>query len=201
MRKGKSEMIRWLMVAGILLVVPVTAMAQEVPFEQFQAAVAQFQEGKLQEGKLQEANDAFAALLTLYDTPQNRATIEFDAILAGSRYHLGEIAFAAERYEEAMGHYQAVIGSYTTWQAESRYHLGLAQYYRQDYAAAVATLDALVAAAPGSPLAPQALYYQGICYELAGDPVNAVASFKRLIENYPLNPWTKTARGKVGEAP
>jgi TolA-binding protein len=194
MRRGMIGMMRWLTVAGLLLALAVPAMAQEAPFEQVQAAVAQFQEGKLE-----EAGNAFAALLTLYDTPQNRATIEFDAILAGSLYHLGEIAFAAERYEEAMGHYQAVIGQFTTWQAESRYHLGLAQYYRQDHAAAVATLDALVAASPGSPLAPQALYYQGICHELAGDPVNAEASFRRLIDNYPEHPWTKKARGKVGE--
>jgi TolA-binding protein len=193
MRKGKSEMIRGLMAAALLLVLAVPAMAQEAPFDQFQAAVAQFQEGKLE-----EVGAAFAALLTLYDTPQNRATIKFDAILAGSRYHLGEIAFAAERYEEAMAHYQAVIGQFTTWQAESRYHLGLAQYYRQDYTAAVATLDALVAASPGSPLAPQALYYQGICHELASDPVNAEASFSRLIDNYPQHPWTKKARGRTG---
>lgn len=170
------------------------ARAQETPGERFAAAVA-----LLEQAQIAKARAAFEGLIADYDTPENRADVEYDSLLAGSRYYVGETYFLEDRFEEAATEFGAVIGAFRTYQPESLYHLGLSKHYRQDYAGAVATLGELATQYPGSPLAPQALYYQGVCYELLQDKAAAKNAYQSMIERYPEHAWTQKARKKVEE--
>jgi len=178
----------------VMLGFSTTAWTQSEPGERFAAAVEM-----LNQKQLVEARDALTAILTEYDTPKNRANIEFDSLLAGSLYYLGETYFQEDRFEEAAARYAEVIASFRTFRPESYYHLGLSKHYRQDYQGAIATFSDLVAHYPGSSLAPQALYYQGVCYELLKDKAAAKGAFQTMIERYPQHAWTKKAREKTKE--
>lgn len=160
----------------------------------FQAAVV-----LLEAKRLPEARAAFLSLLSEYDTPESRADVEFDSLLAGSHYYLGETYFQEDHFEEAAARYNEVIAGFRTYRPESYYHLGLSRHYRRDYQGAIGTFGELVAQYPGSAQAPQALYYQGICYELLKDRPAARATFQTLIERYPQYPWSKKASQKVAE--
>jgi TolA-binding protein len=151
----------------------------------------------LNQKQLVDARDALAALLTEYDTPENRANIEYDSLLAGSLFYMGETYFQEDRFEEAAARYVEVVAGFRTYRPESYYHLGLSKHYRQDYTGAIATFSEFVVQHPGSPLAPQALYYQGICYELLKDKSAAKAAFQRMIVRYPQHAWTKKAPEKA----
>lgn len=181
-------------VAVTLVSGPRVSRAQEESAERFAAAVA-----LVEQKQVSEARAAFEAILTDFDTPENRANIEYDSLLAGSRYYLGETYFLEDRFEEAAAQYQAMVGASRTYQPESLYHLGLSKHYRQDYAGAIATLGELAAQYPGSPLAPQALYYQATCYELLKDKPAAKAAYQQMIERYPQHAWTQKAREKAHE--
>lgn len=169
-------------------------VAQEAPSERFQAAVTM-----LEEKRIPEAREAFLSLLADYDTPENRQNIEYDSLLAGSIYYLGETYFQEDKFEEAAVRYAEVIASFRTFRPESYYHLGLSKHFRQDYQGAIATFGELVAQYSGSSLAPQALYYQGVCYELLKNKAAARAAFQTMIERYPQHAWTKKASQKVSE--
>ena len=175
-------------------IAPALAAAQETPSTRFQVALA-----LLKQKRLPEARAAFLSLLSEYDTPENRADVEFDSLLAGSYYSLGETYFQEDQFEEAASRYTEVIASFRTFRPESYYHLGLSKHYRRDYLGAIGILGELVAEYPGSAQAPQALYYQGICYELLKDKAAANATFKTMIERYPQHPWTKKARERALE--
>lgn len=179
---------------GLMLGFSTEVMAQSAPGERFAAAVEMFNQKQLV-----EARDALTAILTEYDTPENRANIEYDSLLAGSLYYLGETYFLEDRFEEAVAQYQAVMGVFRTFQPESLYHLGLSKHYRQDYAGAIATLGELATLYRGSPQAPQALYYQGICHELVKDKPAARAAFQTMVDRYPRHAWSKKAREKAHE--
>ena len=179
---------------GLILGSSAAVRAQTAPSERFAAAVEM-----LNQKQLVEARDALTAILSEYDTPENRANIEFDSLLAGSHYYLGETYFLEDKFEEAASRYAEVIASFRTFRPESYYHLGLSKHYRQDYTGAIATFSDLVAQYPGSPQAPQALYYQGVCYELLKDKVAAKAAFQTMVERYPQHSWTKKASQKASE--
>jgi len=187
---------RMLGVAALALMISFSAevRAQSAPAERFAAAVEMFNQKQLI-----EARDALTAIMTEYDTPENRANIEYDSLLAGSLYYLGETFFQEDRFEEAAARYAEVIAGFRTFRPESHYHLGLSKHYRQDYTGAIATLGELVAHYSGSALAPQGLYYQGICYELLKDKVAASAVFRTMVNKYPQHPWTTKAREKANE--
>jgi len=182
------------MVVGLMLCFSTVVRAQSTPGERFAAAVEM-----LNQKQLVEAREALTAILTEYDTPENRANIEFDSLLAGSLYYLGETYFQEDKFEEAAARYADVIASFRTFRPESYYHLGLSKHYRQDYQGAIATFSDLVAQYPGSSLAPQSLYYQGVCYELLKDKAAAKATFRTMVERYPQHAWTKKAREKTKE--
>ncbi len=178
----------------ILVSISSIAFGQTDPQTQFQEAV-----GLFEQKQYPEARAAFTAILQNHDTPENRANIEFDSVLGGSRYYIGETYFNEDRHDLAAPYYQEVIASFTSFKPESIYHLGLGKYYRQDYREAVATLGQLVAQYPSSTLAPQAIYYQAVCRELSGDKAGAKSSYRELVEKYPQHPWSKKALVKVGE--
>jgi len=177
---------------GLMVGFSSAVRAQSPPGERFAAAVEM-----LNQKQIVEARDAFTAILTEYDTPENRANIEYDSLLAGSLYYLGETYFQEDKFEEAAARYEDVIASFRTSRPESYYHLGLSKHYRQDYQGAIVTFGELVAQYPGFSLAPQALYYQGIGYELLKDKAAAKATFQTMIERYPQHPWTKKAQEKA----
>jgi len=183
-----------LSVVANFVVLSTAASAQEGPQERFQSAVILFEEKRIQ-----DARDQFVAILAAYDTSENRSNVEYDLLLAGSLYNLGETYFQEERFEEAAARYEDVIASFRIYRPESYYHLGLSKHYRQDHTGAIATLGELVAQYPGSPLAPQAIYYQATCYELLKDKAEAKTAFQTMIERYPQHAWTKKAREKVKE--
>jgi len=181
-----TSILFWLFFTGLAY------SQQPGPQERFQAAVALYEEKKIP-----EARDAFTALITDYDTPENRQNIEYDSLFAGSLYYLGETYFQEDKFEEAAARYAEVIASFRTFRPESYYHLGLSKHYRQDYQGAIATFSDLVAQYPGSPLAPQALYYQATGYQLLKDNATARATFRTMVEKYPDHPWSKKAREKA----
>ena len=166
--------------------------AQEAPGERFQTAVV-----LLEEKRLPEAREAFLSLLLEYDNPENRQTSEYDSLLAGSLYYLGETYFQEDKFEEAAVHYAEVIAGFRTFQPVCYYHLGLSKHYRRDYQGAIATFGDLVSQYPGSVQAPQALYYQGVCYEWLKDKAAAKAAFQTMIERYPQHTWSKKAQEKA----
>ncbi len=178
----------------ILVSISSSAFGQTDPQTQFQEAVGLF-DRKL----YPEARAAFTAILQVYDNPENRANIEFDSILGGSHYYIGETYFQEDKHAEAAPYYQEVIASFTSFKPESIYHLGLGKYYRQDHEGAIATLGQLVQSYPSSPLAPQAIYYQAVCKELSGDKSGARSYYRELLEKYPDHPWSKKALEKAAE--
>ena len=180
------------LVLGLMLGLTASAMAQSAPGERFAAAVEMFNQKQLV-----EARDALTAILTEFDTLENRANIEYDSLLAGSLYYLGETYFQEDRFEEAAARYSEVIASFRTFRPETYYHLGLSKHYRQDYTGATATFSDLVAQYPGSPQAPQALYYQGVCYELLKDRTAAKVVYNSMVEKYSGHPWSKKASEKI----
>jgi len=179
---------------GLILGLYAAVSAQSTPGERFAAAVEM-----LNQKQLVEARDALTAILTEYDTPENRVNIEFDSLLAGSIYYLGETYFQEDKFEEAAARYVEVIASFRTFRPESYYHLGLSKHYRQDYQGAITTFGELVTQYPGSSQAPQALYYQGVCHELLKDKVSAKTAFQTMVERYPQHAWTKKAREKANK--
>ncbi len=178
----------------ILVSISSLAFGQTDPQTQFQEAV-----GLFEKKQYSEARTAYTAILQVYDNPENRANVEFDSILGGSRYYIGETYFNEDRHDLAAPYYQEVIASFTSFKPESIYHLGLGKYYRQDYAGAITTLGQLVAQYPNSTLAPQAIYYQAVCKELSGDQAGAKSFYRELVEKYPNHPWSRKAMEKFGE--
>lgn len=183
-----SRMLVGALALGLMLGSSAAVRAQSAPGERFAAAVEMYNQKQLV-----EARDALTAILTEYDTPENRANIEFDSLLAGSLYYLGETCFLEDRFEEAAARYAEVIASFRTFRPESYYHLGLSKHYRQNYQGAIATFGELAAQYPGSALAPQALYYQGICKQLMGDNTGAAFTLREMVEKYPRHAWSKKA--------
>ena len=92
-----------------------------------------------------------------------------------------------------------MIAGFRTFRPESYYHLGLSKHYRQDYQGAIATFADLVVQYPGSSLAPQALYYEGVCYELLKDKFAAKAAFQAMVDRYQQHAWTRKAQQEISK--
>jgi hypothetical protein len=107
-RLGFVRFVEVCAVAAALAFGSAAARAQETPGERFAAAVA------LVEGKqLVEARAAFDALLSEYDTPENRQNIEYDSLLAGSSYYLG--TYLRRTASEEAAKHLTVIGAFRTY--------------------------------------------------------------------------------------
>lgn len=121
-----------MLVVVMCLSLPGFVRAQSEPGERFAAAV-----GLFDQNQFVDARAAFGAILAEYDTPENRTNIEFDSLLAGSKYYLGEICLNEDKHLEAIGYYQDVIDTFRSHRVESHYHMGLARYYLKDYQTAI----------------------------------------------------------------
>jgi TolA-binding protein len=179
-------------VSQVALLAPVRAQSE--PGGRLAAAVALFEQEQFS-----EARTAFIAILDEFDTPENRTNVEFDSLLAGSRYYLGEISLGEDKHLEAIGHYQEVVDSFRSYRLESLYHMGLARYYLKEYQTAIGILGDLATQNPSSTQAPQSLFYEATCCELLKDKPAAKAVFQQMIDRYPQHAWTKKAREKVKE--
>lgn len=193
MRGVRNVSVVLLIVFFILILPSSRAIATVPPQEQYQAAVALFNQKK------PEARAAFLAIVSASDTQENRLNIEFDTILGGSNYYIGETYFQEDKHADAAPYYQEVISAFQSFKAESYYHLGLGKFYQQDFPGAVSTLGDLALRFPFSPLAPQAMYYQGTCKQLMKDKVGAAATFREMVQRCPQHAWSKKAREKMGQ--
>jgi hypothetical protein len=73
---------------------------------------------------------------------------------------------------------------------DAAYFLGLSYWRKKDYGNALSTLTELTRTYPESRFVPESLYHIVMCQTLLGHPDKAEKTFKRLLEQFPQNPWT-----------
>lgn len=118
-----------------------------------------------------------------------------------ARFHAAAILASMGRYGEAEAHYRDVIDRAGTSIYGRTARLGLAETLvaQGQFDAAIQVYTELRDA--GSPLpVDSVLMYLGRAYQRAGRPEEAIQSFTRVIEEFPLSPYAPEARRALEEA-
>jgi TolA-binding protein len=144
-------------------------------------ALAHLAQARLELGQTQAAEEALTQLASRF--PKSKA-------LAPSRLRLGEAALAAKRYDRAVELLRPVLaaeggGESPALQVRARSDLGWALLEGGKPAEAADAFAALLAAAPGDPLAPDAALGHGRALELAGKPDPALTAYAAVGSKYP----------------
>jgi TolA-binding protein len=147
-------------------------------------------ESAFQGDRLAAAADRFVRYMR--DFPGGR---QMDA----AHYALGWTYFRQQQYELAVVEFQRFLSGYreatesVPYRTDAELRLGDSYYALKDYANAVRVYGRL--AADGDDYA---LYQIGQAYANSADPIEAIASFRRLLEEFPDSEWREEARYSLG---
>ncbi len=144
-------------------------------------------------------DEAIRQLTDLYNASAD------ENIKAATDYYLGSIYNDQELRDQVIGRYQDIVNNYPKsyysylallWlldndQPVSEYQRGLVNYYRGQYALANDAFHRYVKAEPGND--GSSWYFIGVCQMNIADYEGAVASFSKLIEEYPSNRYYVSA--------
>lgn len=100
-------------------------------------------------------------------------------------------------YKVAYANYSRIFSIYreSEWVDRGYYGAGLAAYKMLDYVKAGELFHEVTEQFPGSQLAPDAQFYQGMCSVLQGDTLWALQAFQKVIDRYPDRPIAERALG------
>jgi tetratricopeptide (TPR) repeat protein len=100
-------------------------------------------------------------------------------------YWLGEIAFQQQRYDEARGHYQRLLGEHRTglYAVQAYYSLGWLARQRGDAPAALEAFTAFLKLAPNHEFAPQVRFIQAELLRETARLPEAAEAFKQLAQH------------------
>ena len=119
-------------------------------------------------------------------------------ILADAYNRLGDCYLQGRHFDEAKQYYtkaenlNAPSGDYTLYQ------LALVAGLQKDYNGKVALLDRLAGKYPESPYNVNALYEKGRSYVQGNNNVQAIATYRELLQKYPESPISRKAAAEIG---
>ncbi len=108
-------------------------------------------------------------------------------------------SYSAGDYDKAKAAFGAFLQNYPTDNLadDARFMLGEIAAARKDYAGAVKEYQKVVDDYPLADRVPDALYKEGMAYELMGNPDKARESFNRVMDNYPYSGAAKKAHQEL----
>ena len=143
-----------------------------------------------EEAKLEAAVERLVSVADAYPSLRPGITARYEAAVG-----LVELG----RPEEAAGHYQRVIDSAAGHLHGTMARLGLAETHmlRGDYDGAVELLRRETEAVESDVPVDAVLMRLGRAYELAGQDADALATFTRVVEEFPFSVYSSEARRKA----
>lgn len=114
---------------------------------------------------------------------------------------LVSVLLEEERYADAYRTAQAALRRFPASANRATLMLVSARalFFNEEYDKAAAAFDKFVAAYPGSPEAPQALYQKGYSHEIVGDYEAAAAAFRDVAARFPSDALVSEALYRAGE--
>lgn len=122
-------------------------------------------------------------------------------------YNHGIDALNAQRYQTAADQFTSVEENYpySTWATKAQLMQGYTQYLREDYTAALATIDRYIQLHPASPDIAYAYYLRALCYyeqieDIRRDQENtvkAIAALRQVVDRFPGTSYARDARLKI----
>jgi len=140
----------------------------------------------------QNKSDAAQPLWLRLATDFPKSQYAPDALL-----HVGDAAFAAQKYDDALTRYSALVTNYPASAdiPQARLGLGNTLYSLNQYNAAAQAFDALAADKNVGDLKPEALYWAGASLEKAGKKAEAIQRLTRLVGEFPAS--ARVANAKI----
>ena len=118
-------------------------------------------------------------------------------------FKVAEGYYGRGKLAEAIDHYEKVVW-YDQWNEKEKsdaaiYYIGVSHRKNREYEKAADQFQRLMDTYPRSPLTPDAIVYKAYVYQKGGKKADAIATYERFIQDYPLHDDVQWAREQIEE--